>query len=229
MGKGDPQSLEGRAFLKGVIYGPVQISTAQVKSAGKAGDHTVQVLLESREGKAEATLRGSYAKAVWKGTLETLRGSDTLGSWGLQQPASLNLSAEKVSLSPALITGTRGEMLELSMDMSLDPVRGALLSRWQRVNLARFAFLTPEWQVRGQTDGHIRADFRDKNKTTVSSDGGAYGKPCPRIACHRREGGFGETRMERERPHGTGPGGPRPCRPPERAVDVAGSRPARPP
>ena len=175
MGKGDPQSLEGSAFLKGIIYGPVQISTAQVKSAGKAGDHTVQVLLESREGKAEATLRGGYAKAGWKGTLETLRGSDSLGSWGLQHPASLNLSAGKVSVSPALITSTRGEMLEFSMDMSLEPVRGALLSRWQRVNLARFASLTPDWQVSGQTDGHIRADFRDKNKTTVSSEVGLTG------------------------------------------------------
>ena len=66
-------------------------------------------------------------------------------------------------------------MLEFSMDMSLDPVRGALSARWQRVNLARFAFLTPEWQVRGQTDGHIRADFRDKNKTTVSSAVGLTG------------------------------------------------------
>ncbi len=175
MGKEDPQDLEGRAFLKGVIYGPVQIGTAQVKSTGKLDDHTVQVLLESREGKAEAALRGSYAKAGWKGTLETLRGSDTLGSWGLQHPATLILSAEKVSLSPALIASTRGEMLELSLDMSLDPVRGALLSRWQRVNLARFASLTPEWQVHGQTDGHIRAEFRDKNKTTVSSAVGLTG------------------------------------------------------
>jgi translocation and assembly module TamB len=61
------------------------------------------------------------------------------------------------------------------MDMSLDPVRGALLSRWQRVNLARFASHTPDWQVSGQTDGHIRADFRDKNKTTVSSEVGLTG------------------------------------------------------
>ncbi len=175
MGKGDPQSLEGSAFLKGIIYGPVQISTAQVKSAGKAGDHTVQVLLESREGKAEATLRGGYAKAGWKGTLEILRGSDTLGAWGLQAPALLVVSAEKMSVSPALITSTRGETLEFSMDMSLDPVRGALLSRWQRLNLARFASLTPDWQVSGQTDGHIRADFRDKNKTTVSSEVGLTG------------------------------------------------------
>jgi len=153
----------------------VQISTAQLKSAGKVGDHTVQVLLESREGKAEATLRGGYAKAGWKGTLETLRGSDGLGSWGLQHPASLMLSAEKVSISPALITSARGEMLEFSMDMSLDPVRGSLSAKWKRVNLARFAFLTPEWQVRGQTDGHIRADFRDRNKTTVSSAVGLTG------------------------------------------------------
>ena len=175
MGNGDPQSLEGRAFLKGVAYGPVQINTAQVKSAGKVGDHTVEVLIESGEGKVTAALRGGYAKAAWKGTLDTLRGSDTLGSWGLQAPASLVVSAGKVSVSPLLITGTGGEMLEFSMDLSLDPVRGPLLSRWQRVNLARFAFLTPEWQVHGQTDGHIRADFRDKNKTTVSSAVGLTG------------------------------------------------------
>jgi len=175
MGKGDPQSLEGRAFLKGVVYGPVQISSALVKSAGKVGDHAVQVLLESGEGKVTAALRGSYAKAAWKGTLETLRGSDNLGSWGLQAPASFVVSAGKVSVSPMLITSTGGELIELSMDMSLDPVRGSFGLRWQRVNLARFAFLTPEWQAQGQTDGHIRADFRDKNKTTVSSAVGLTG------------------------------------------------------
>ena len=144
---------------EGVAFGPVQINTAQVKSAGKVGDHTVEVLLESGEGKAAAALRGGYAKAAWKGTLETLRGTDTLGSWGLQAPASLVVSAGKVSVSPVLITGTGGETLEFSMDLSLDPVRGSLPSRWQRVNLARFAFLTPEWQVRGQTDGHIPGGF----------------------------------------------------------------------
>ena len=175
MGKGDPQGLEGRAFLKGAAYGPVQISTAQVKSTGKLDDHTIQVLLESREGKAEAVLRGSYAKAFWKGTLETLRGSDTLGSWGLQAPTSLVVSAGKVSVSPVLITSTREETLEFSMDMSLDPVRGALLSRWQKLNLSRFAFLTPEWQIRGQMEGHIRAEIRDKNRTTVSSAVGLTG------------------------------------------------------
>ena len=195
----------------------------------RLGDHTVQVLLESREGKAEATLRGSYAKAGWKGTLEILRGSDSLGSWGLQHPASLNLSAEKVSLSPALITSTRGEMLEFSMDMSLDPVRGALLSRWQRVNLARFAFLTPEWQVRGQTDGHIRADFRDKNKTTVSSEVGLTGSLASGSLAIDVKDASGKLEWNRRRPHRTGPGGPRPRGPPERAVDVAGSGPAWPP
>jgi translocation and assembly module TamB len=175
MGKGGPQNIDGKAFLKGVIYGPVQISIAQVKSTGTAGDHTIQVLLESRESKAEANLRGSYAKAVWKGTLETCRGSDSLGSWGLQAPASLVMSAEKVSAGPVRIAGTGEETLEFSMDMSLDPVRGALLARWQRVNLARFASLTPEWQVRGQTDGHIRADFRDTNRATISSTVGLTG------------------------------------------------------
>ncbi len=175
MGKGDPQSLEGRVYLKGLTYGPLQISTAQVKSSGKAGDHTIQVLLESREGNAEARLRGSYAKAVWKGTLETLRGSDNLGSWGLQAPASLVVSTGRASVSPALITSTRGEMLEFSMDMSNDPIRGSLSAKWKKVNLARLSFLTPQWQVQGATDGHIRADFRDKNKTTVSSSMGLTG------------------------------------------------------
>jgi translocation and assembly module TamB len=175
IGKEDPRRIEGRALLKGLAYGPAQISTVQMKSEGKVGDHRVEVLLESREGKAEAALRGSYAKAMWKGTLETLRGSDTLGSWGLQAPASLVVSAGKVSVSPALITSEGGEMLEFSMDMSLDPARGALLSRWRRVNLARVAFLTPEWQARGETDGHVRAEFRGQNKTTVSSAVGLTG------------------------------------------------------
>ncbi len=169
VGKGDPRSLEGRVFLKGFTYGPLQFNAAHAKVTGQFGDHTIQVLLEAREARAEAALRGSYAKAVWKGTLETLKGSDALGSWGLQSPVSLMASAKKMSVSPARITSTGEEAVETSMDLSLDPARGTLLAEWQRVNLARLAFFLPEWQVRGQTEGLFRADFRDNNKSTVSS------------------------------------------------------------
>lgn len=175
IGNGDSQRLEGRALLKGLRYGPVQISTAQVRGMGKLEDHTIQVLLESREGKAEAALRGSYAKALWKGTLETLKGNDTLGSWGLQHPASIMVSAEKVNVSPALITSTREETVEFSMDISLDAMRGSLSAKWQGVNLARLSYLLSDWQIRGQTEGHFRADFQDKSKTTVSSAVGLTG------------------------------------------------------
>ncbi len=168
MGNGDPQSLEGRLSLRGLAFGPMQINTAHVKSTGKVGDHTIGILLESREGRMEAALRGRYEKTVWEGTLETLKGTDTVGPWGLQGPASLVVSAAKVSVSPVLIAGTGGETLDLSMDLSGEPKRGFLSAKWQKLNLARFAFLAPEWQVRGETEGKFRADFRDRNKTTVS-------------------------------------------------------------
>ncbi|HOD36233.1 MAG TPA: translocation/assembly module TamB domain-containing protein [Syntrophales bacterium] len=175
MAKGEPRSIDGRANLKGFTYGPVKINNAQVKTTGQLEDHTIYVFIESPGARGEVALRGSYAKAVWKGTLETLKGSDALGSWGLESPVSLLVSAKKMSVSPARITSTSEEAFETSMDLSLNPARGALLAEWQRVNLARLSFFLPDWQIGGQTEGHLRADFRGKNRTTISSSMGLEG------------------------------------------------------
>jgi len=175
MGKGDPRRLVGNALLKGFARGSLRISTAQVMTAGLLENHTIRILIESPEARVEGALRGGYAKAVWHGTLETLRGNDTLGSWGLEGPSSLVVSAKKFSVGPARITSTAGELVDFSTDLSLDPVRGPLSARWQRVNLTRFSFFLADWQMDGQTEGHIRAIFRDGNRTTISSAMGLAG------------------------------------------------------
>ncbi len=170
LGSGEPQRLEGRVSLKGLACGPVQVGTTELKTTGAVGDHAIRILLESREGKMEAALQGRYEKAVWNGVLETLNGRDTVGSWGLRAPASLVVSAERTSVSPVRIAGTGGESIDFSMEVSGDPMRGFLSARWQKINLARLDFVLPDWQIRGQTEGHFRADFRGSNRTTISSE-----------------------------------------------------------
>ena len=169
LGSGEPQRLGGRVYLKGLARGPVRIGTAELKTTGTVGNHTIRVLLESREGKMEAALQGRYEKAVWYGVLETLNGRDTAGSWGLRDPASLVVSAERTSVSPVRIAGTGGESVDFSMDVSGDPMRGFFSARWQKINLARLDFILSDCQIRGLTEGHVRADFRERDRATVSS------------------------------------------------------------
>ena len=165
----EAQRLEARVFLKGLVCGPVRVDTAQVKSTGTAGDHAIRVLLESGEGRMEATLRGGYGKAAWKGALETLRGTGAAGPWGLQAPASVAISAARSSVGPLLIAGEGGESLEFSMDVSGEPGKGFLEARWRKLDLARFAIVLPDWRMQGRTEGRIRAEFRGKHRTAVSS------------------------------------------------------------
>ena len=169
LGGGETRRLAARFFLKGAAAGPVRVDTAQVKSAGTVGDHAIRILLESGEGRMEATLRGGYGKAAWKGSLEVLRGTGGAGPWGLQAPAPLAISAARSSVGPMLIVGGEGESIEYSMDVSGDPRRGFLAAGWRKLNLARFASVLPGWRIQGQSEGRFRADFRGKNRTAVSS------------------------------------------------------------
>lgn len=166
---GKTQRLVARVFLKGPAVGPVRVDTAELKSTGTVGDHAIRVLLESGAGKMEATLRGGYGKSAWKGSLEALRGTDAEGPWGLQAPAPLTISAGRRSVGPLRITGGEGESLDFSMDVSGDPGRGFLAAEWRKINLARFAFVLPDWPIRGRTEGRLQADFRGNDRTAVSS------------------------------------------------------------
>ncbi len=170
LGSGETQRLEARVFLKGPAVGPVRVDTAQVKSTGTVGDHAIRVLLESGEGRMEATLRGGCEKAAWKGSLEVLRGTDAAGPWGLQAPAPITFSAVRSSVGPLLIAGGEGESFEFSMDVSGDPGKGFLAAGWRKLNLARFGFVLPDWRIQGRTEGRFRADFRGKSRTAVSSE-----------------------------------------------------------
>ncbi len=169
LGGGEAQRLEARIILKGPAVGPVRLDTVQVKSTGTVGDHAIRILLESSEGRMEATLRGGYGKAAWEGSVETLRGTDAAGPWGLQAPAALTISKGRSTVGPMLIAGVEGESLEFSMDVSGDPGKGFLAAGWRKLNLARFAFILPDWQIQGRSEGRFRADFRGKNGTAVSS------------------------------------------------------------
>ncbi|OPY05914.1 MAG: Translocation and assembly module TamB [Syntrophaceae bacterium PtaB.Bin038] len=166
---GKTQRLVARVFLKGPAVGPVRADIAELKSTGTVGDHAIRVLLESGAGKMEATLRGGYGKSAWKGSLEALRGTDAEGPWGLQAPAPLTISAGRRSVGPLRIAGGEGESLDFSMDVSGDPGRGFLAAEWRKINLARFAFVLPDWPIRGRTEGRLQADFRGNDRTAVSS------------------------------------------------------------
>ncbi len=169
LGDTEPQRLEARAVLKKTAIGPVRLDAATLTSSGTVGDHRVRLLLESGEGRMEAALRGGYGKNAWKGSMESLKGSDAVGPWALRAPASLTISAGQTRVGPLHIAGEEGESLEFSMDVAGDPAKGFLAAAWRKLNLARLASILPGWRIQGRTEGSFRADLRGKNRTTVSS------------------------------------------------------------
>ncbi|NPV03320.1 MAG: hypothetical protein HPY67_01090 [Syntrophaceae bacterium] len=169
LGGTETQSLEARVLLKKTVIGPLRLDAATLTSAGTVGDHTIRFLVDSGEGGMEAALQGGFGNGAWKGSLELLKGRDAAGPWNLRAPAPLTISAGKTRVGPLRIDGEAGETLEFSMDVDGDPGKGYLLVDWRKLNLARLAFILPEWRIAGRTEGRFRTDWRGNHKTAVSS------------------------------------------------------------
>ena len=169
LGGTEPQRLEARVFMKQTVIGPVRLDAANLTSAGTVGDHRIRLRLESGETMVEAALRGGYGRDAWKGAIESLKGADAAGPWALRAQVPLTMSAVQTRVGPLRIDGEEGESLDFSMDVAGDPAKGFLAAAWRKLNLARLAFILPDWRIQGRTEGSFRADWRGKNRTTVSS------------------------------------------------------------
>ncbi len=154
------QNREGRPFslnisVRDAAYNIVRADSATVNASGTTGQHTVKAGLQSPGYTIETKLTGSYADGIWQGKISGLSGTDPMGRWGLQSPASLKVSNNIFSLSPLVLTGRGEERLELGGTVMKNPLSGSVSVQWQQIAVSRANAWLSGITISGFTAGRI--------------------------------------------------------------------------
>jgi translocation and assembly module TamB len=175
--KEEGQPFNIKVGAQKVLYGQRQIDTAALDISGMPAKHNARLTLQWLTGEACATASGAYLNKKWIGTLIHLSGRDTdTGEWNSKAPAKLEVSVNGFKLSPLRIVGVQGENLQLSADISRNPMRGFLQGEWHELNLTRANSWLRNMDISGRSFGSVRIRWLANDRLELGGRVGAVGK-----------------------------------------------------
>ena len=145
---------------RGVSYGAFRANTVSLEVSGKMADHVISLSAVYNKDRIDALAEGKYADGAWQGKILKVSGKDPLfGKWGLAGTSTVHVSKKRIGLSPFALTSSGGERIDISADITREPMAGSIALTWQQVNLARMGRLTGQLQLAGRTSGTSRAQW----------------------------------------------------------------------
>ena len=151
-------AVELDARVRKLVYQSFAADYLSGEVRGTLSLQKVALSAQGPQGTFQAGLEGAYQEKKWEGTLVSLSGKAVRGgAFSLQAPAALRVGLDYFKLSPCVLTGTQGERLTLSADLSLAPISGALSVEWQQIDLSRIGSYLRPAQISGRTTGLVRA------------------------------------------------------------------------
>lgn len=169
--KGD-DGINGRIQARNVARGQVSLGSPSISVDGKISGHDVIVSMASPKGTATVTANGGYKDGTWSGTVTRIDGKDVhAGPFRLERPVALSVSTERLSLTPLIISGSTGEMMELAGDVRLSPAKGSFALRWDKINLARANQFLRDVTLEGLSSGSLEGNVLDKERTRLTGSG----------------------------------------------------------
>ncbi|HZD54940.1 MAG TPA: translocation/assembly module TamB domain-containing protein [Candidatus Aquicultoraceae bacterium] len=154
-GKDRPFTVDAKAL--GLAADGVRFDSAALRAGGTPAEHDLRVSLRWGTGEIEGSARGGYRAGTWEGTVAPLTGrGDTAGSWSLEEPATVAVSAKAVRISRFRAAGAGGKTLRAEVDLTREPLRGSVDAVWDNVDPA----LADPWlkgiSLSGTSSGHAR-------------------------------------------------------------------------
>ena len=175
VGPGANQSLQVSADIRRLIYGDFQADTVKLNADGTVSQHSARMSMTSSGASALLALNGSYGNGTWQGSITRLSGRDRFGGWTLDAPVAVVVGKEKITLSPLAITTGGSERIELAADLSRNPLRGVLNTRWTRVNLGRAGAWLKDVQLSGSSSGNLRLNLLPGGRVDMAGNASAQG------------------------------------------------------
>jgi translocation and assembly module TamB len=90
-------------------------------------------------------------------------------------PAGFAVSAEKVSLSPLILSAGAAERLEIAADLALKPLSGQLRAQWNGLNLSRANAYLQDVQITGKSRGSVKIGLLSGNRLTLAESASSNG------------------------------------------------------
>lgn len=172
-GQGYP--LQVSATLRKAAYGRFQADLVALEASGTLLDHTMNATLVSADLEARLGLRGAYNNGSWKGQIARFHCGGSGGTWNLAAPTPLEVRADRILLSPLIVTGTSQERLEIAADLAGKPLGGDIRLNWARLNLAMADRLLKDEHLTGTGSGNIHLVLAAGKITSLTGVAGASG------------------------------------------------------
>lgn len=164
------------AAARNASYDTFRTDTVSLKVNGTTGDHTIALALTSNKDRIDALAQGKYADEAWRGTILKVSGTQApFGRWDLAGPSTAHISKKRMSLSPFALTSTAGERIDMSANITLEPMVGFAAAQWRQVNLARANRLIGQAKIEGRTSGTSHVQWQSGKRMVLSGDIDASG------------------------------------------------------
>jgi len=161
-----PLSMDAR--LSGVRYPPWKADTVILQARGTAQEHTLAAALRSGRYESHLALSGSYHQGRWRGKVNGLNGTDSVGPWKMVQPAALSITANSLSLAPLKITGRDAESVNLSGNLASETLNSSFAFQWNALNLARANAWMDSDVITGSSSGNILLKLLPQKRLTLT-------------------------------------------------------------
>jgi translocation and assembly module TamB len=164
--------VRGKIQARNVVHGAFNLGSPTISVEGKASNHDVLISLTWPKSSGTIVANGGYREGLWQGTLSRIDGIDAYsGSFKLGKHVSLSVSRERASFTPLVLSGSTGELIELTGDLGFDPARGNFNIRWEKLNLARANQFLNDVKIEGQSSGSIEGQVFEKEGLRLTGTG----------------------------------------------------------
>jgi translocation and assembly module TamB len=136
--------------------------------AGGVEDHTIDLSMSYGNSELNVSLRGGYLSDAWKGKVLRISDKDPSGLLTLQEPALLDVSAARISISKLSLAGKAGESLTLRGQLSKKTVTGHFSAEWKGLNLSRFGQWVNDLSIEGQSSGTMQLEWLKEERMKMA-------------------------------------------------------------
>jgi translocation and assembly module TamB len=132
-------AIQGRVRLQTPAFRTYLGDSLFVEVKGTLAQQEIAFSGKSAQARVQAVLEGSYKNKLWQGKILQLLGETAQGkNFKLQSPAALQISPDRIQLSPSIFLGEGEERLQMATDLDLKNMTGFTSLNWQQIDLSRF-------------------------------------------------------------------------------------------
>ncbi|HMK64857.1 MAG TPA: hypothetical protein VK564_03620, partial [Thermodesulfobacteriota bacterium] len=148
-------AIQGRVRVLKPGYESYNADFLNIDLKGTLAGQEMTIAGQLGQTRMQAALDGSYRNKSWNGRILQLSGETSKGKpFKMQSPAALQVSQERIQLSPSVFSGAGEERLNLAANLDLKTMTGSSTLNWQEVDLSRVAYYSGE-NISGRTTGQL--------------------------------------------------------------------------